>query len=147
MAEHLDLLRVAGVAVAVVVLLFVTGSVAGVIAVVLALVVYELALTTYGAGIPRELDEPADGKRRDPERPATRRTRPPDPARAACRVRRPLTASASARPRARVVAVLARRARHAPPPPSVPPAQSPVGRPAVLSPWCLAPPPPPPPAY
>jgi hypothetical protein len=60
MAEHLDLLRVAGVAVAVIVLLFVTGSVAGVTAVVLALVVYELALTTYGAGIPRELDEPAD---------------------------------------------------------------------------------------
>ena len=62
MAEHLDLLRVAGVAVAVVVLLFVTGSVAGVIAVVLALVVYELALTTYGAGIPRELDEPGDAE-------------------------------------------------------------------------------------
>ena len=62
MAEHLDLLRVAGVAVAVVVLLFVTGSVAGVTAVVLALIVYELALTTYGAGIPRELDEPGDGE-------------------------------------------------------------------------------------
>ena len=29
---------------------------------VLALIVYELALTTYGAGIPRELDEPADGE-------------------------------------------------------------------------------------
>jgi hypothetical protein len=62
MAGHLDLLRVDGVAVAVVVLLFVTGSVAGVIAVVLALIVYELALTTYGVGIPRELDEPNDGE-------------------------------------------------------------------------------------
>lgn len=61
MAEHLDLLRVAGVPVAVVVLLFVTGSVAGVTAVVLALIAYELALITYGAGSPRELDEPADG--------------------------------------------------------------------------------------
>ena len=44
---------------------------AGVIAVVLALVVYELALTTYGAGIPRELDEPADGEAAgDEEEPA-----------------------------------------------------------------------------
>jgi hypothetical protein len=72
MAEHLDLLRVGGVAVAVIVLLFVTGSVAGVIAVVLALIVYELALTTYGAGIPRELDEPGDGEAAgdDQEQPA-----------------------------------------------------------------------------
>jgi hypothetical protein len=71
MAEHLDVLRVGGVAVAVVVLLFVTGSVAGVIAVVLALVVYELALTAYGAGIPRELDEPAAGEAaEDEEEPA-----------------------------------------------------------------------------
>ncbi len=60
-AEHLDVLRVAGIAVAVVVLLFVTGSVAGVLVVVLALVVYELALTTYGVGIPRALEEPEDG--------------------------------------------------------------------------------------
>jgi len=59
LAGHLDVLRVAGVGVAVVVLLFVTGSLAGVVVVVLALVVYELALTTYGAGVPRELDEPA----------------------------------------------------------------------------------------
>jgi hypothetical protein len=60
------------------VLLFVTGSVAGVIAVVLALIVYELALTTYGAGIPRELDEPETVTR-----PAVRNSRPPDPAHAA----------------------------------------------------------------
>lgn len=59
-AEHLDVLRVAGVAAAVVVLLFVIGSVAGVLVVVLALVVYELALTTYGVGVPRALDEPDD---------------------------------------------------------------------------------------
>ncbi len=62
MAEHLDLLRVAGVAVAVVLLLLVTGSVAGVTAIVLALIIYELALTTYRAGIPRELDRPAEGE-------------------------------------------------------------------------------------
>ena len=60
-AEHLDLLRVAGVAVAVVVLLSVSGSFAGVTVVVLALVVYELALTTYGAGAPRELQAPEGG--------------------------------------------------------------------------------------
>ena len=67
MAEHLDLLRIAGVAVAVVVLLFVTGSLTAVIAVIVALAVYELALAAYAIGVPRELDEPpADG----PETPA-----------------------------------------------------------------------------
>jgi hypothetical protein len=59
LAGHLDVLRITGVVVAVVVLLFVTGSLTGVVVVVLALVVYELALTTYGAGVPRELDAPA----------------------------------------------------------------------------------------
>lgn len=59
LAGHLDVLRITGVGVAVVVLLFVTGSLTGVVVVVLALVVYELALTTYGAGVPRELDAPA----------------------------------------------------------------------------------------
>ena len=56
MAGHLDLLRVAGVAVAIIVLLFVTGSLTAVIVVVLALAVYELALGAYGLGVPRELD-------------------------------------------------------------------------------------------
>ena len=72
LAEHLDVLRIAGVGVAVVVLLFVTGSLAGVVVVVLALVVYELALTTYGAGVPRELDDPAPDETTDgsPEKPA-----------------------------------------------------------------------------
>ena len=61
MAEHLDLLRIAGVAVAVVVLLFVTGSLTAVMVVILALAVYELALGAYALGVPRELDErPAD---------------------------------------------------------------------------------------
>ena len=61
MAAHLDLLRILGVAVAVVVLLFVTGSPTAVIVVVLALVVYELALGAYAAGVPRELEEDAGG--------------------------------------------------------------------------------------
>jgi len=56
MAGHLDLLRVAGVAVAIIVLLFVTGSLTAVIVVVLALAVYELALGAYALGVPRELD-------------------------------------------------------------------------------------------
>jgi hypothetical protein len=54
---HLDVLRTGGVVVAVVVLLFATGSLAAVVAVVIALVVYELALTTFEAGFPRELDQ------------------------------------------------------------------------------------------
>ncbi len=61
MAAHLDLLRILGVAVAVVVLLFVTGSLTAVIVVVLALVVYELALSAYASGVPRELEEDATG--------------------------------------------------------------------------------------
>ena len=61
MAEHLDLLRVAGVAVAVVVLLFVTGSLTAVVVVGLALAIYELALGAYALGVPRDLDQsPAD---------------------------------------------------------------------------------------
>ena len=59
MADHIDLLRIAGVAVAVVVLLFVTGSLTAVMVVVLALAVYELALSAYAVGVPRELDESA----------------------------------------------------------------------------------------
>jgi hypothetical protein len=71
MAEHLDLLRVGGVGVAVVVLLFATGSLTGVLVVVLALIVYELALTTYAAGIPREIDAAAGGREaEDTEDPA-----------------------------------------------------------------------------
>ena len=57
MAEHLDLLRIAGVAVAIVVLLFVTGSLTAVVVVFIALAVYELALSAYAVGVPRELDE------------------------------------------------------------------------------------------
>ncbi len=57
MAEHLDLLRVAGVAVAIVVLLFATGSLTAVLVVALALAIYELALGAYAIGVPRELDE------------------------------------------------------------------------------------------
>ena len=49
---HLDLLRVAGVAVAVVALPFLGGSIAGVVAVVVALVVFELVLTVYDLGKP-----------------------------------------------------------------------------------------------
>jgi hypothetical protein len=60
MAAHLDLLRVAGVAVAVIVLLFVTGSLTAVIVVVLALAAYELALGAYALGVPRELDGGGD---------------------------------------------------------------------------------------
>ena len=63
MAEHLDLLRIAGVAVAIVVLLFVTGSLTAVVVVLIALAVYELALTAYAVGVPRELDEPAEEPR------------------------------------------------------------------------------------
>ena len=67
MAEHLDLLRIAGVAVAIVALLFATGSLTAVVAVLIALAVYELALSAYAVGVPRELDEsPAD----DTEEPA-----------------------------------------------------------------------------
>jgi hypothetical protein len=63
MAEHLDLLRVAGVAVAVVVLLFVTGSLTAVVVVLIALAIYELALSAYAVGVPRALDEsPADDR-------------------------------------------------------------------------------------
>jgi len=61
MAAHLDLLRILGVAVAVVVLLFVTGSLTAVIVVVLALIAYELALVVYARGVPRELEEDATG--------------------------------------------------------------------------------------
>ena len=66
MAEHLDLLRIAGVAVAIVVLLFVTGSLTAVVVVLIALAVYELALSAYAVGVPRELDEDPDD---DPESP------------------------------------------------------------------------------
>ena len=62
MADHLDLLRIAGVAVAVVVLLFVTGSLTAVIVVIVALAVYELALSAYAVGVPRELDEDHAGE-------------------------------------------------------------------------------------
>jgi hypothetical protein len=61
MARHLDPLRLGGVAVAVVALLFATASTTAVLVILLALAVYELALAAYAAGVPRELGEvPAD---------------------------------------------------------------------------------------
>lgn len=61
MAAHLDELRIGGVAVAVVVLLFVTGSLSAVLVTLVALVVYELALTAYAVRVPREPEqEPPD---------------------------------------------------------------------------------------
>lgn len=62
MAAHIDLLRIAGVAVAVVALLFVTGSPTAVLVIVLALAVYELALSAYAAGTPRQPREDAAGE-------------------------------------------------------------------------------------
>jgi len=56
-AAHMDVLRVAGVAVAVVVLLFEAGSLSAVVVIVLVLIVYELALAAFFAGVPR----PGDG--------------------------------------------------------------------------------------
>lgn len=53
-AAHLDLLRLAGVAVAVVVVPFVADSLSVVFVVVLALVAYELALAAYAVSLPRE---------------------------------------------------------------------------------------------
>jgi hypothetical protein len=67
MAAHLDLLRAAGVAVAVIVLLFVTGSLTAVIVVVLALAAYELALGAYALGVPGGRD---GGAGDDPGAPA-----------------------------------------------------------------------------
>jgi hypothetical protein len=63
-ATHLDLLRVAGVAVALVVLLFTTGSLVAALAVVAALVVYELALGAYATAAAREPGDGADGHAR-----------------------------------------------------------------------------------
>jgi phage-related minor tail protein len=59
MAAHIDLLRVAGVAAAVVALLFATGSLTAVLVIVLALAVYELALSAYVAGTPPQPQEEA----------------------------------------------------------------------------------------
>ena len=67
MADHLDLLRTAGIAVAIVVLLFVTGSLTAVVVVLMVLAIYELALSAYAIGVPRELDES----------PAAKEPRPP----------------------------------------------------------------------
>ena len=63
-ATHLDLLRVAGIAVALVVLLFTTGSLVAALAVVAALVVYELALSAYATAAAREPGDGADGHAR-----------------------------------------------------------------------------------
>jgi len=52
-ASHMDVLRVAGVAIAVIVLMFMAGSLSAVIVIVLVLIVYELALAALFAGIPR----------------------------------------------------------------------------------------------
>jgi len=60
MAGHLDLLRVLGVAVAVVILMFTARSLTAVLVVVLVLVVYELALMVYATGMPREAEGPGD---------------------------------------------------------------------------------------
>jgi hypothetical protein len=49
----MDVLRVAGVASAVIVLMFMAGSLSAVIVIVLVLIVYELALAAFFAGIPR----------------------------------------------------------------------------------------------
>jgi hypothetical protein len=61
LAEHLDQLRIGGVAVAIVALLFATASPTAVLVIVVALVVYELALTTYAVGVPREPEEGPPG--------------------------------------------------------------------------------------
>ena len=55
-AAHMDVLRVAGVAIAVIVLMFTAGSLSAVIVIVLVLIVYELALAAFFAGIPRSGD-------------------------------------------------------------------------------------------
>ncbi len=56
-AAHIDVLRVAGVALAVIVLMFMAGSLSAVIVILLVLIVYELALAAFFAGVPR----PGDG--------------------------------------------------------------------------------------
>jgi len=55
-AAHMDVLRVVGVAIAVIVLMFMAGSLSAVIVIVLALIVYELTLAAFFAGIPRSGD-------------------------------------------------------------------------------------------
>jgi len=55
-AAHMDVLRVAGVALAVIVLMFMAGSLSAVIVILLVLIVYELALAAFFAGIPRSGD-------------------------------------------------------------------------------------------
>jgi predicted membrane channel-forming protein YqfA (hemolysin III family) len=65
-AGHLDLLRVLGVAVAVVTLMFTARSLTAVLVVVLVLVVYELALMVYATGMPREVEGPRDGSAGQP---------------------------------------------------------------------------------
>lgn len=64
LASHLDALRLGGVAAAVLALLFVAGSLTAILDVVLALVIYELALTAFAAGLPA----PADDDPPQPER-------------------------------------------------------------------------------
>ena len=63
---HLDLLRVAGIVVALVVLLFTTGSLVAALAVVVALVVYELAISACATAAAREPDDGTD----DPSMPS-----------------------------------------------------------------------------
>jgi len=55
-AAHMDVLRLAGVAIAVIALMFMAGSLSAVIVIVLVLIVYELALAAFFAGIPRSGD-------------------------------------------------------------------------------------------
>ncbi len=63
LARHLDALRLGGVAAAVLALFFVAGSLTAILAVVLVLVIYELVLTTFAAGLPAPADD-------EPPRPA-----------------------------------------------------------------------------
>ena len=58
-AAHMDVLRVGGIAVAVVVLMFAVGSLSAVLVIVLALIVYELALAAFVVGTPRPRDDGA----------------------------------------------------------------------------------------
>jgi|GEM_PF-1139847 len=53
-AGHLDLLRGAGVVIAIVALLFAVGSLSAVLTVIVALIVYELALVVYGVSVHSE---------------------------------------------------------------------------------------------
>ena len=67
-AAHMDVLRVAGVAIAVVVLMFMAGSLSAVLVILLVLIVYELALAAFVAGIPRSGGGTGEGSGGGPSR-------------------------------------------------------------------------------